>query len=376
MRIAFLSHSDASIYFFRIDFMRMLKSLGHDVIAIAPDGKFSHLISKEFCFISYKKDNMLNPISNIKTMFELFKIFKKLNLDVLQTSAHFSNIFGTLCAKFAGVKHIFNLVEGLGSFYVDKDFKSKFIVAILNTLYKVIFKISDFTIFVNEDNPNYFICKNIIDNNKVFIVRSVGVNLDKFNVSKYKNSQNFGLLQDFKHLKIILMASRAILHKGIYEFIQASNILSQRNDCVFVFCGESDFNNKTAINTDIFSHSNVVNLGFFDDMPLLYSLSYVFVLPSYTEGFSRSILEAMSMKKPIICTNVTGCKDAVKDGYNGLLCNARDANDLANKISFILDNPDMAQQFGENGYKDVLKFYNINIIVDKYIQIYRKFINV
>ncbi|AQW86068.1 N,N'-diacetylbacillosaminyl-diphospho-undecaprenol alpha-1,3-N-acetylgalactosaminyltransferase [Campylobacter pinnipediorum subsp. caledonicus] len=367
-RIGFLSHSDMSIYHFRTPIMRALKKMGHDVYAICPNGEFVVELKKEFDVVLYELNKAsLNPFVVLSNANKLAKIIKQLNLDLIQTSAHKSNVFGTFAAKKAGVKKILNLVEGLGSFYIDSDIKTKIIRFMIEILYKKSLKLSDGCIFVNKSDPRYFLKQGLIQKDKVFCILSVGVDTSKFYPKPCR---------DFKQKKIILMVARAILHKGVCEYYQASEILSLRNDCEFVYIGDNFDGNKSSLDIEFLKSSNVKYLGARNDVCDILKDAYMLVLPSYKEGFPRTILEAMSCGVAVVASDVDGCNEAVIDGFNGLLCKVKDSKDLAKKIEVLLDDEKLALKFGENGRKLAVQEFDENIIAQKYIELYRKFIDV
>lgn len=369
-RIGFLSHSDMSLYFFRMPIMKKLSSLGHKVFAICPNGKFVPNLKNDFEVVTYNIDKAsLNPLRVMRDTKDLAKILKELNLDMIQTSAHKSNVFGTFAAKKAGIKVIINLVEGLGSFYIDNDLKTRFVRFMIERLYKKAFKISNGCIFVNDADPKYFISKKIISPSKVKVIKSVGIDTKKFSPDRYEK-YNFG------SKKVVLMISRALWHKGIKEFYKAAEILKNRDDAIFLFAGEGDEFNKSCANKEFLESKYVKYVGFQKDTISLYRSAYMFVLPSYKEGFPRTILEAMSMAKAVVASNVTGCNEAVVDKITGLLCKKGSATDLANKIKFLLDNEDLCHMMGQNGRAMVLQNYDEKKIVKSYIRYYRTFINV
>lgn len=371
MKIGFLSHSDLSIALFRAPIMRALKDLGHEVYAIYPKGIMDEIIKSEFKAINYEIDKAsLNPFKIAKNSRDLSQILKNLNLDMLQTSAHKSNVFGTYAAKKAGIKVIVNLIEGLGSFYVDNDLKSRFVRFAMERLYKKSLNLSSACIFVNEADPNYFLDKNLISKQKTFIVKSVGIDSLKFNPQKVK-------AYDYKSdKKIILMIGRALWHKGIREFYEAAQLLNNRDDLKFVFVGDTYEGNKSSADKNFLENKNVSWIKWSDEIAQLLKGAYMFVLPSYKEGFPRTVLEAMSMQKPCVVSNVTGCNEAIKDGFNGLLCEPKNSSDLAKKIEILANDEKMAHEFGKNARDEVLQKYDEKIIVKKYLEIYRKFIDV
>lgn len=371
MKIGFLSHSDLSIALFRAPIMRTLQSFGHEIYAICPKGTMNAKIRSEFNVVNYEIDKAsLNPFKIFKNSHDLASALKSLNLDMLQTSAHKSNVFGTIAAKIAGVKVVINLVEGLGSFYVDNDFKSKAVRFVMEKLYKKTLNLSDACIFVNEADPAYFLSKNLLPKDKVFIIKSVGVNVTKFDPEKVKA---FNYKSD---KKIVLMIGRALWHKGIREFYKSAEILKNRHDLKFVFVGDIYKSNKNSANAEFLESGNAEWIKWSDEIPSLLKGAYALVLPSYKEGFPRTVLEAMSMAKPCIVSNATGCNEAITEGITGLLCEPKNADDLAKKIEKLVNDENLALKFGKNARNEVIAKYDEKIIVQKYLEIYRKFIDV
>lgn len=370
-RIGFLSHSDMSIYYFRAPIMRELKKRGHEVVAIEPYGIYTSPIQSEFETIIYEIDKAsLNPLKVKKDMQNLFKVLSSLKLDMLQTAAHKSNIFGTIAAKKAGIKVVLNLVEGLGSFYIDNNIKAKAVRFVIEKLYKKTFRISNGTIFVNDSDPDYMLKHKIIDENKIKRIKSVGVDCFKFD-------PNLVNAYDFKtDKKIVLMMGRALWHKGIREFYEAADILKHRNDTQFVFVGDGYDGNLSSADAKFLNNKNVIWIKWSNNVRELLKGAFLYVLPSYKEGFPRTVLEAMSMSLPCVVSNVSGCNEAIKDGYNGLICDVKNSNDLAKKIEILLDDEKLAKKMGQNGRNLALEKYNQDYVTKQYIEYYRQFLDV
>ncbi|WP_170019342.1 glycosyltransferase family 4 protein [Campylobacter sp. RM16190] len=369
-RIGFLSHADMSIYHFRSPIMRALKELGHEVFAICPKGEYVKRLENEFNCVTYELDRAsLNPFVVIKNSNRLSEILRTLNLDLLQTSAHKSNVFGTFAAKKAGIKHIINLVEGLGSFYIDNDLKTRLIRVAIEALYKRALNLSDACIFVNEADPEYFLKQNLIKPEKIIKIKSVGVDIDKFDPNRVIGA-NLG------DKKVVLMIGRAMWHKGVREFYEAAKILKHRSDTQFVYVGEGFDGNKSTADESFLRSGDVLYLGARDDIAELLKSSFLLALPSYREGFPRTILEAMSVGVPVVASDVAGCNEAVIDAVNGLLCEVKNASDLAKKIEILLDDEILAKKMGTNGRAMVEKEFDERDIAIKYIEAYRKFIDV
>ncbi|NLK66986.1 MAG: glycosyltransferase family 4 protein [Campylobacteraceae bacterium] len=370
-KIGFLSHSDLSIALFRAPIMRALQKKGHEVFAIAPKGIMTQQIESEFKSVTYEIDKAsLNPLKIFKDSSDLASVLKELNLDMLQTSAHKSNVFGTIAAKRAGVPIVLNLIEGLGSFYTNSDLKSKLVKFVMESLYKKTLNLSNATIFVNDSDPDYLLSKNIIKKEKVIRIKSVGIDSGEFdpeNVTPYDYGSD---------KKIVLMIGRALFDKGIREFYEAAEILKGRDDAQFVFVGDTYEGNKSSAAKEFLQSPNVRWISWSDKIKELLKGAYIYVLPSYKEGFPRTVLEAMSMEKACVVSRCDGCVEAIQEGINGLICEVRDSKDLAKKIEILLDDESLAKKMGKAGRQMVLEHYDEKIVVEKYLEVYRKFIDV
>lgn len=228
---------------------------------------------------------------------------------------------------------------------------------------------SDGCIFVNDSNPAYFVKHGIIAPQKVIKIKSVGVDTAKFDRNLYQNL-------DFDGKKVILMMGRALWHKGVREFYEAAEILKERKDCVFVFVGSGFAGNKSSADETFLRTGAVKFMGWQKNTADYYKSAYIFALPSYKEGFAMTIMEAMSMGVPVVASRCEGNEEAVIDGRTGLLCDVRSGADLARKIEILLDDENLARKMGEEARKVVCENYDIQIIVQKYIDVYRKFIDV
>jgi len=377
MRVAFLSSLDLNLYLFRLDIMKALQKEGHQVIAIVPKGDYFEKIKNEGIeTIEYNLNRgSLSPFSAISSIIELSKLLKSLNLDLLHTFTVKPNIYGTFAGKVAGVPKILNLVEGMGSFYVDNSFKSKIVRTLIESLYRVVFKFSDQTVFVNSDDPEYLIGKNIIDRERVKVIRSVGIDTEEYSPDSISEETKDRYREELKIGKdepVITMIGRAILHKGTEDFYKSAELLKDKN-YRFLFIGDIDEGNRFSMSREFMnSQSNVSWLGFRSDIKELIAVSDIIVLPSYREGVPRTLLEAGAMGKPIIATDVIGCRETVVDGSNGYLVPLNSPKDISDKINFILENSDVYNQFSEYSRINTVKEFKLTDIVRKYIENYRR----
>ena len=361
-KVALVLNSAWQAYNFRLNLARSLKRNHFDVLFIAPhDEQYSKKIQEEFLVIDLQMNSMgINPFEDIKTMKSLFYIFKEYKPDVILNFTIKPNIYAPIIGKFFGLKAI-NNITGLGTLFIKESLVTK----VVKLLYKLSFSCTDKVFFQNQDDRELFVKCRLVNHNKTFLIPGSGVDVERFK-PKQSDKKN----QEFT----FLMISRVLKDKGIYEYIEAIKILqSKYNNLKFQLLGEVGAHNKTAISkaqVDRWIAEGFIEyLGTTDTVELYIAEADCIVLPSYREGTPRSLLEAASMAKPIVTTNVVGCKEVVDDGENGFLCEARNSFDLASKLEKIFLLPlEERVLMGEKGRKKIEDNFNENIVIDRYIK--------
>jgi N,N'-diacetylbacillosaminyl-diphospho-undecaprenol alpha-1,3-N-acetylgalactosaminyltransferase len=363
MTFGFLSHLDYNLWLFRLPIMQELVRQGHTVYAVCPSGEISGSFSKHgITHIPYEIErSSLNPLKELNAIRNIYHAIKPLGLDILHTFTAKPNIYGTIAGRLAKVPHIINLVEGLGSFYLENDLKSRIVRSLIESLYRQTFKLADTVMFVNQDDPAYLIRKEIIAPSKVFIIKGVGIDTIEWNPIQ----KNDACIR-------VTMIARAIKHKGVLEFIDAAKMLSQKYpDVTFQFVGSPDEGNRFSVTEEFMKTQPHLNyLGHQNNIRHILAQSDIFVLPSYREGLPRTSLEAMSMGLPIVTTDVVGCRETVEEGVNGLIVPPKDAYALAEAIEKLIINPLLRQQMGEAGCQKAIHEFDIGTIIAKHLEVY------
>ena len=375
----FLSHLDLNLFLFRTPIMKILQKKGHKVYAICPKGdKNQALKDYGFDVINFEIERKsLNPFSEKKAINSIYNAIKNLKIDILHTFTAKPNIYGTMAGRRAGIPIIFNLVEGLGSFYTKDTYKYKLVRFMMEHLYKKAFDISNGCIFVNNDDPNYMIKKNIIKQENVKIIKSVGVDSQKFCIDNYSEEKLKKLKKEnfLDERIVILMVARAIWDKGIKEYYDAAKIIKRDYENVeFLLVGPTDNGNLSCASEEFLTSGYVKWLGHRDDIVDLTAISDIYVLPSYREGLPATLMEAASMSKPIVTTDTVGCRDVVIDGENGFLVPIKNTEQLIKKITTLILNKSLRSQMGLLGRKKVEKEFDVHKVVDQYMEYYEKVI--
>lgn len=363
MTFGFLSHLDLNLWLFRLPIMQELVRQRHTVYAICPEGEVSGSFSEHgIIHIPYKIErSSLNPFKELDAIRNIYIAIKPLNLDILHTFTAKPNIYGTIAGRLAKVPRIINLVEGLGSFYLENDLKSRIVRHLIEALYRQTFKFADIVMFVNQDDPAYFVHKNIIPHSKVFSIKGVGIDTERWSPSPKMDPW----------IRVTMVA-RALKHKGVQEFIDAATILMQHYSNVsFQFVGSPDEGNRSSFTETFMKEQTTIHyLGHQTNIRHILSQSDIFVLPSYREGLPRTSMEAMSMGLPIVTTDVVGCRETVDEGVNGFLVPPYNASALADSIKKLLDDPDLRSRMGQAGREKALREFDVATIVDKHLEVY------
>jgi glycosyltransferase involved in cell wall biosynthesis len=359
MKIALFINTSWNIYNFRMGLIEGLKRDGHEVHAISPTDEYSrYLIDAGIPHHPVSMDAQgINPIKDFALILRLIKVFSQVKPDLILQFTIKPNIYGSLAAAVLQIP-VINNVSGLGAAFQKKNLVHR----VASLLYKIAFRVPQKVFFQNEEDQKLFIESKLVSEQKTDLLPGSGINVRKFAPVEYRNNGPF----------VFLMIARLIMDKGLMEYINAIRIMKARGiDARFQLLGACDSKNERSVNLNTVEHwveeGLIEYLGTTDDVKSFIAEANCVVLPSYREGTPRVLLEAASLCRPIVTTNVPGCRQVVKDKHNGLLCKPKDANSLAEKMEEMTKLPtDQLRQLGINGRKLVETEYDENFVVEKY----------
>ncbi|MFN3316875.1 MAG: glycosyltransferase family 4 protein, partial [Raineya sp.] len=297
-----------------------------------------------------------NPINDTKFYRKLYRLYRQIAPDVVLHFTIKPNIYGTLACRRLKIPCI-NNVSGLGTTFIHKKISSK----IAHFLYRFSFRFAYKVFFQNKEDLKLFLKKKLVKEEKTGLLAGSGIDLQKFQPQHI-------LHQHFT----FLMIARLIYDKGIREYVEAARIVKQQfPNVVFQLIGGFEKNTKNPLNIsleEVNSWKNTIEyLGTKEDVRPFIALADVVVLPSYREGTPRSLLEAAAMGKPLLATDVAGCREVVENGKNGFLCKVQNPESLAKKmIDFLKLNPDILQEMGKYSRKKVEKEFDENLVFRAY----------
>ena len=370
-KIALIGTTGASFYGFRADLIKMLVSEGHIVYALTSEyteqclDKIKALGAKP---VTYELSRGgLNPFADISSYFQLKKILKELKPDIAFSYFAKPVIYGSMAAQSGKVPVIIGMLEGLGYTFTDQpegqSTKTKLVKSIQVMLYKLAFPSLNKMIFLNRDDQKDLMQVYDLKVPEVHILGGIGLHLDQYPYS----------IAPSNPIKFLFIG-RLLKEKGVFELIEAMRLVKTKyQQAQFTILGAIDSQNMGALKQEALDELIKEKLfeypGYVTNVQDWITESSVFILPSYREGVPRSTQEAMAIGRPVITTDVPGCRETVVDGVNGFLVPKWNAEALADKMCYFIENPEQVNIMGVESYKIAQEKFDAEKVNSKLIEI-------
>jgi glycosyltransferase involved in cell wall biosynthesis len=313
----------------------------------------------------------INPVHDLRLFARLRRLCRDIRPHIVHNVTIKPMIYGSLAARFCGVRGIVNAVSGVGYAFTDGRGGRKLLRSFARLAYQVAFKDKRVhVIFQNEDDQAQFVSGGLIEREHSTIIRGSGVDLARFIVGKPPQEPPV----------VILMPARALRDKGVVEFAAAAARLRQEGRLVeCVLAGGLDPDNPASLTREevraLEVSSGMKWLGHVDDMPARLAACHIVCLPSYREGLPKALIEACASGRPIVTTDVPGCRDVVADGQNGLLIPSRDSSALAAALARLVDDAEMRARMGTKSRQRAQAMFSVSDVVRQTLAIYERFID-
>jgi glycosyltransferase involved in cell wall biosynthesis len=365
MKIIICLNTAWNLVNFRSGLIRALVAAGYEVVAVAPNDKYSDGLKTLGCrFVPLHMDNGgTNPVKDVLLLWRFLRFFAKERPDFFLGYTVKPNVYGSLAARWLRIP-VINNIAGLGAAFI----RGGMVMRIVQWLYRAALRRSAHVFFQNDDDRQLFVSGGLVPANKTALLPGSGIDLVRFAATPMPS-----IGDDCARFRFLLVA-RMLRDKGVGEYVEAARLTRKRWPQVeFCLLGFLDVKNPAAISRtemDAWVAEGVVNyLGESDDVRSQLAASTCVVLPSYREGTPRSLLEAAAMGRPIITTDAVGCREVVEDGVNGYLCKVRNAADLAEKMeNMLLLSPEMRSEMGRRGREKVEREFDEQIVIKKYLE--------
>lgn len=310
----------------------------------------------------------LNPLQETRTLIQLIQLYRTVQPDLVHHIAFKGILYGSIAARLTGVPRVVNAFTGLGHLFTSNTLKIRLVRWVVFQALRFGFRHPQSrTIFQNPDNIDEFVGRGVLDSGQVRLIKGSGVDVDTFEPAPQPDGP-----------PIVILASRLVWDKGVGEFVEAAHRLKREGiDARFALVGKSDPLNPNAVPEDQLKkwdeEGPVEWWGFQEDMPSVFSKTHVVCLPSYyREGVPKVLIEAAACERPIVTTDMPGCREIVHDGKNGHLVPPKDSKTLAEALKELISNPEKRDKMGEYGRKLVKDEFSLERVVRDTIDVYEE----
>ncbi|MEA3063192.1 MAG: hypothetical protein QOJ94_2973 [Sphingomonadales bacterium] len=347
---------------FRAGLIRGLQEAGYRVVALAPRDPWSERLGElgvEFHPIEMDRKG-LSPARDFGLLWRYRRTLHRLRPDAFLGYTAKPNVWGSLAAQSLGIP-VINNVSGLGTAFIRGGWLGRLVAA----LYRLAFRRSATVFFQNEEDRDLFVARRIVSAGKARLLPGSGIDTMHFQPAPPTATED----RPF----VFLLVARLLRDKGVGEYVEAARrVRREAPDARFQLLGFLDSDNRSAFSRpelQAWVDEGLIDyLGASDDVRPAIADADCVVLPSYREGLPRTLLEAAAMGKPLIATDVPGCRQVVRHDVNGLLCRVRDSESLAEAmLETLRAGPQRRAEWGKAARAIVEAEYDERIVVESYL---------
>tara|TARA_R110002012_G_scaffold243683_2_gene418367 strand:- start:19056 stop:20168 length:1113 start_codon:yes stop_codon:yes gene_type:complete len=362
MHILVTANAAWNIWNFRRPLVEALSADGYQITVLAPPDDTGAELERIGCRFRPLEMSVkgLNPIEDLKLQRRLKRIFREEQPDAVLSFTIKNNIFGARASRAAGVPFIPN-VTGLGTAFLSGGF----LQTVAEQLYRRAFAKLPIVFFQNEDDRDLFLDRKLVRMDQARLLPGSGIDLARFAPAELPSADA---------PPVFLMIARLLRDKGVIEFVEAARqIKAQHPNARFQLLGAAGSENRTAIDTATVegwvAEGVVEYLGTTSDVRPAIAAASCVVLPSYREGAPRTLIEAAAMARPLIATDVPGCRAVVDQDVSGFLCTVRNADSLAAAMErFLTLSPQAKAEMGRAGRLKMEREFDQALVVKAYRQ--------
>ena len=359
-RVLICSNYAWTVFNFRMPLIRSLKEQGYNVEVVTQfDGYEKNIIQEvdgvHDLFISRKG---MNPFVDLVTFSNLILTFFRSKPDLVLFFTIKPVIYGMLASRCLGIPSI-PTITGLGTIFIRENIVTRMV----KRLYRIALFSASVVFFQNDDDEYLFIKQKLVDSDLCRLSPGSGVDLSAFPERTLEPSDNM----------TFLLIGRMLWDKGVREYVEAARVVKAKYPNVsFQLLGPHGVENRTAIAKSQMAEwqeEGVIEyLGATDNVAPYIERSCCVVLPSYREGTSKVLLESAAMCRPLIATDVPGCREVVDDGVTGLLCKPKDVVSLSQKMEIMINLPHETRvSMGKRGRQKIQNGFSEDIVCNLYI---------
>lgn len=377
IKVLQLAAVDVTVRFQLLSLIDHLLREKYDVHIACSPGKYADELAKR----GYKIQRIeivrkIDLFSNLKSLWHLCRLMRQERFDIVHVHTPMAAVLGQVAAKLTRIPIIVNTAHGFYFHDLMPSWKRRPIIWVARLVGRYC---TDMLFLQSSEDMATAIKEKIVAATKVLWIGN-GINLSLFDTKKDDSTLRTKLKLS-KADKVISFIGRLVHEKGIEDLLQALPIIiAQIPQAKLLLIGETfdserDQKTKQRLVQMIQEHrlgSAVSFAGFREDIPELLSVINLFALPSYREGMPRTIIEAIAAGKPVVATDIRGCREEVVHGVNGLLVPVSNPPALARAIIQILSDEKLAQHMGEAGRKRAQMEFGETLVLSKQSKAYER----
>jgi len=311
-----------------------------------------------------------DPLRELESIAELLRVYRRERPDVVHHVAVKPVLYGSVVARLSGVGATVNALAGMGYIFSSKRLRARLLRPFVVGAYRIALnRRSSRLILQNPDDAALLRELGVVrDAAHLEIIRGSGVDMTAYPVRPEPRGE-----------PLVVLPGRMLWDKGVGEFVEAARLLRARGvRARFALVGGSDPENPATIpdaQLRAWREEGVVECwGFREDMPDVLASAHVVCLPSYREGLPKALIEAASCGRPIVATDVPGCREIVRHEDNGLLVPVREAAPLADALERLIADPDLRARLGARGRERVMNEFSEEHVIAATLRLYRELV--
>jgi glycosyltransferase involved in cell wall biosynthesis len=308
-----------------------------------------------------------NPLREIRNLLAMVKVFRKSQPDIIHLIALKPIVIGAIAARIYGKAQVVCAPIGMGYLFSSNDPKARLLQPIIRLMLRRILNLKNTHVIIeNDEDCESLISGKFVRRSNIQVIKGAGVDFDSYKA-----------IPENLETQVVTMFARVLRDKGVLDFVEAAKIVRHKFPyAIFQLVGDCDPGNPTSFSENEVrsweSAGSIKWLGYRTDVPELLAASNIVCLASYREGLPKTLIEACAAQRAIVATDVTGCREVVSHGSNGLLVPVRDPQKLAEAISELLIDPIQRTAFAKSGRLRAETEFASSIVIEQTLAVYKK----
>jgi len=366
MKVLLFANTDWYLYNFRLAQVLALRERGDEVVLVSPDGPYGRRMQdlgiRWLPFPLARRS--LNLLAGVQTVIRLLRLYRQEKPDLVHHFTVKCVLYGSLACHVLGIRSVVNSVTGLGYVFMEGGKARIWLRGFIKLFYRLVLQ-NTWVIFQNPDDRSAFLESRLVDPKRVALIRGSGVDI-----------QHFTPRPEPPNIPLVVLPGRMLWDKGVGEYVKAARMLKAEGlRARFALVGDSDNQNPASVYASqlrSWEKEGVIEWwGWKEDMDDVYAQAAIICLPSYREGVPKTLIEAAACGRPIVTSDVPGCREVVRHGKNGLLVPPRDIDALAKALKDLLQRPNERSEMGMCGRTIAEKEFSMELVISQTFAVYR-----